>query len=355
MHCPALRELPPAPPDKTGWPWTEESALLPDKIPDGSLWPKVSIVTPSYNQGQFIEETIRSVLLQGYPNLEYIIIDGGSTDQSVDVIRKYEPWLARWVSEPDEGQADAINKGWALACGEALTWLNSDDLLLPGSIGIAAKGLLAGLLTDLVYGDVCYIDALSRSIGQRAGQEFDLDYVLSNWENVTPQPGFLMRGQVVEEIGYLDCGLRFAMDFEYWLRLAVSGGRLRYLAQPLAAARLHSEAKTSQSQLQAAREQIEICHRILDSRALHRTIAPSEVQIRGAAFYCAARWAYLAGHAPEARKYARRALAYSSRRRGLALALWLLSLTGSRILRWVRDLWRGRHRQVRALLWQRED
>src|SRR5215475_12968937 len=98
MQCPTLAELPSPPPHKTGWPWTVETPQLPPTRPDGSLWPSVSIVTPSYNQGAFIEETVRSVLLQGYPRLEYIVIDGGSTDQTVNVIRRYERWLTYWVS-----------------------------------------------------------------------------------------------------------------------------------------------------------------------------------------------------------------------------------------------------------------
>jgi len=130
MHSPSLNELPKPPKWKTGWPWTEESKQLPDKLPDGSDWPKISIVTPNYNYGHFIEETIRSVLLQGYPNLDYIIVDGGSTDNSVEIIKKYEPWLTYWVSETDKGQVDAINKGFTKATGEIYAWLNSDDLLL---------------------------------------------------------------------------------------------------------------------------------------------------------------------------------------------------------------------------------
>src|SRR5205085_6663873 len=126
MRCPSLNDLPASPPGKTGWPWTEESIRLPNTMLDGSAWPKISIVTPSYNQGQFIEETIRSVLLQGYSNLEYIIMDGGSTDNTLSILRKYEHAIDFWTSERDKGQAAAINKGFAVASGEILAWLNSD-------------------------------------------------------------------------------------------------------------------------------------------------------------------------------------------------------------------------------------
>jgi glycosyltransferase involved in cell wall biosynthesis len=142
--CPSLTELPTPPAGKNGWPWTEEAAQLPETMPDGPPWPKISIVTPSYNQGQFIEETIRSVLLQGYTNLEYIVMDGGSTDNSVDVIRKYESWITFWESTPDRGQAHAINKGLAHATGEWFNWINSDDILLPNGLGTLAKVLEVG-------------------------------------------------------------------------------------------------------------------------------------------------------------------------------------------------------------------
>src|SRR5262245_21335405 len=141
MQCPRLDQLPPPPAGRSGWPWTEATPRLPATLPDGAAWPRITIVTPSYNQAPFLEETIRSVLLQGYPNLEYIIIDGGSSDGSVELMRRYEPWLAYWVSEPDGGQSEAINKGWCSATGTVTTWLSSDDIYTPGALKAVAEGM----------------------------------------------------------------------------------------------------------------------------------------------------------------------------------------------------------------------
>ena len=131
---PTLPQLPSPPAGRTGWPWTEESPQVPEIMPNGQPWPRISIVTPSYNQGEFIEETIRSVLLQSYPNLEYIILDGGSTDATVEIIKKYERYLSYWASEPDGGQAAAINAGLGRITGEWFNWLNSDDILMPRAL-----------------------------------------------------------------------------------------------------------------------------------------------------------------------------------------------------------------------------
>jgi len=144
MRCPSLAELPPPPPGRTGWPWTEDSERPPDPPAAGAEWPRVSIVTPSFNQGLFLEETIRSVLLQGYPNLEYIVIDGGSDDESVEIIQKYASFLRHWCSEPDRGQYHAINKGLAHCTGEIFNWINSDDLYYPGALTAVAREWMLG-------------------------------------------------------------------------------------------------------------------------------------------------------------------------------------------------------------------
>src|SRR6476620_4831321 len=114
MRCPELQDLPPPPHGRTGWPWTQGSESLPATTPDGGGWPCISVVTPSYNQGRYLEGTLRSVLLQGYPNLEYFVLDGGSTDASIDIIKKYAPWITHWVSAKDGGQSAAINTGLRL-------------------------------------------------------------------------------------------------------------------------------------------------------------------------------------------------------------------------------------------------
>jgi glycosyltransferase involved in cell wall biosynthesis len=254
MNCPSLNDLPISP-CKTGWPWTEETPPLPPTMPDGSPWPKISIVTPSFNQGQFIEETIRSVLLQGYPNLEYIIIDGGSTDGSVEIIKKYEPWLAYWVSEKDNGQSEAINKGFKKAHGEIIAWLNSDDLLMPRAIQTAAQYFLNNPQVDLLYGSARILGDGERELGTWRSRDFDFRALL--YEDFICQPASFFRSRAFTMVGGLRTDLHYAFDYDLWLRIAVDHA-IRRVEPILGCDRKQRNAKTMVSTDRLVAERIKV-------------------------------------------------------------------------------------------------
>jgi len=218
VRYPALSVLPQPPQGKTGWPWTEESPALPNTVPGGASWPKVSIVTPSLNQGQFIEETIRSVLLQGYPNLEYLVIDGGSTDGSLEIIHRYEPWLSSWVSEPDRGQSDAINKGFSKSSGEIMAWLNSDDTYAPKALATAARYFLENPACNMLYGEAWHTDEGGRRLRpcRTVINPIPKRHIL----NIDPivQPATFWRRGLWLEIGELDTSLIWGFDWDFFIR-----------------------------------------------------------------------------------------------------------------------------------------
>ena len=217
-----LQQLPPPPQDIIGWPWTEANLENPIALPDGTPWPRISIVTPSFNQAAYLEETIRSVLLQGYPNLEYIVMDGGSTDGSIDIIKKYAPWLANWVSEPDKGQSDAINKGWARANGHLLAWLNSDDYYTPGALFQAAQAFNdAGPQAGLAYGMAHWLEEPNKQITRQVGRPFDLEEILTQARSAVAQPSAFARATVVQKIGGPVQDLHYSMDWDLWNRIAM--------------------------------------------------------------------------------------------------------------------------------------
>ncbi len=251
MQCPTLQELPPPPEGKSGWPWTEESPRLPERQPNGQPWPKVSIVTPSYNQADFIEETIRSMLLQGYPNLEYIIIDGNSSDGSVDIIRKYEPWLSYWVSEPDRGQTHAVNKGFARGTGEILAWLNSDDTYEPGAIAAVAQRMSSDPSVDVLYGNVKITDEIGTTLTEVRSVPFHPRAFLYETVHIVAQSAVFWRRQLQLNVGNVNENLHYSMDRELLIRFMENGAKFSFLRQVLGTYRCHRQAKTSSDRSRA--------------------------------------------------------------------------------------------------------
>jgi glycosyltransferase involved in cell wall biosynthesis len=204
--------------------------------------PKISVITPSFNQGEFIEETIKSVLSQGYPSLEYIVIDGGSTDNSVEVITKYENSLSYWVSEKDKGFGDAINKGFSRATGDILCWLNSDDLFLPGALLAVGKYFEKNKDTGLIFGDRHIIDTKSNLMYKR-----DYFFYFPNqlkFGKALPQECTFWRREVLLRAGPLDEQLKFAIDFDLWCRISMIS-TIRHIPLYLGAFREQPLSKSS--------------------------------------------------------------------------------------------------------------
>src|SRR5262245_2312600 len=213
-------------------------------MPDGGPWPRISIITPSYNQGLFIEETIRSVLLQGYPNYEYIVLDGGSTDGSQEIIAKYDNWLSYWVSEPDQGQAHAINKGLQRITGDVWNFVNSDDVLCSDafkSVGVAHSSAPHSILVGDVeeFWDSASVGTLFRQRGISFRNLVEFWYGRARWY----QPGIFSPVSMLRCVGSLDEKLEYALDYDFFCRIT-SKEQCMYLNRVLAKARLHAASKS---------------------------------------------------------------------------------------------------------------
>jgi glycosyltransferase involved in cell wall biosynthesis len=273
LRCPTPKDLPSAPADKVGWPWTEQSEILPDTAPDGRQWPKVSIVTPTYNQGRFIEEAIRSVLLQGYPDLEYIIIDGGSTDETVGIIKKYEPWLTYWESEPDRGQSHAINKGLEKSTGKFFNWHNSDDVLVPNSLAAMVSAMVKYPQAAYVHGHRIFIDDKGKVRGgNKHGYNNEISFSPELAASVSAlktgsQPTCLMDRELVIRAGRVDESLHYIMDIDLLLRIALIKKPV-YINSILAYVRIHPDTKSLQWNSQRARERIYVANKIFSRNDL---------------------------------------------------------------------------------------
>ena len=270
-----------------------------------SEWPLVSIVTPSLNQSRFIRETIDSILLQDYPNIEYWVIDGGSDDGTVNILESYGDQIF-WVSETDSGQSQAVNKGWKFSHGEILGWVNADDLLQPLAIRHAVEVLLANPSLSAVYGNTDYISDDGRLIESYPVRAFDYDALVSETENYIPQPSVFMRRDVLEKVGFLNENLHYVMDFDLWLRLGLIT-TMEYIPKDMAALRLHAAAKTVKAVSEFAHELSFIYRVLLSNPALPLSLRKRQKAIMHVAYIHSASFCFWGGQTKNALRYLQKA------------------------------------------------
>lgn len=276
-----LETLPSPPLNKLGWPWTEQTGVNPGLFKDKQNYPRISIITPSFNQGHFIEETIRSVLLQNYPNLEYIIIDGGSTDSTVEIIKQYESQITYWTSEPDRGQTHAINKGIARATGDILAYLNSDDYYLPGTLFRVAEYFCQFPQTDLLHGRCRYVNEQGEKIGEQFGNIQSFEEIVDLWgvwwqRRQFVQPEVFWSRRIADQIGQFREDLHYVMDYEYWCRILQADGVVGRLDSEFTCFRFTALQKSSHSEA-VAEELLTVVQRWLWS---YQTALPLQDRLR---------------------------------------------------------------------------
>ena len=243
--------------------------------------PRISIITPSFNQAHFLTRTIESVLSQDYPDLEYIIIDGGSTDGSQEIIQQYASRLTYWESAPDKGQTDAINKGFAQASGKYLAWLNSDDVYHPGALAEAVTFLENHEDFGMVYGDCDFIDGQDRKIGMFPAAQTDYRRLRRGYVHI-PQQASFFKADLWHKVGPLDASFYFAMDYDLWVRLAAQAPLLYLPGHVWASFRLHGDAKTIAADARCWPEMLRVHYRegghwlspIVIKYGLRRLLAP---------------------------------------------------------------------------------
>lgn len=263
--------------------------------------PSLTIITPSYNQAEFLEYAIRSVLAQDVPDLEYFIVDGGSTDGSVEIIQKYADHLAWWVSESDSGQAEAINKGFARAQGEFVAWLNSDDMYAPGMLKQALAVLRAHPEVGLVFGNAVSIDEHGLPLNEATFGDWSLKDLMAF--NIIWQPAVVFRKSVLEQAGYLNPEYHYMLDHHLWLRMACHT-RLKYVPHLWAFARHHTSAKNVAQPEGFGREALEVLDWMKTQPEMRAILERDPTPIRAGAYRFNARYLLDGGQAwPALRSY----------------------------------------------------
>jgi len=275
--------------------------------------PLVSIVTPSYNQAAYLEATIRSVLEQDYEPIEYVVVDDGSTDGSVEIVQRYEGRLTAAIRQENAGQVAALNRGFARTSGAYMGYLNSDDTLLPGAVARMAAELEADPSLLLVYGDALYTDEHGRQTGYLPAREFDVPAMVRACDNHVVQPSTLWRREAWERFGPLNEDGWYFFDFEFFLRFPPE--RVKRIPEPLSTYRIHSEAKsTGAAGTRLARDHARLAETFFAGDALPEAARPVARQGRASAYLLGAEFAYDALDLPLARRYALTGLRLDPRR-----------------------------------------
>jgi len=263
--------------------------------------PLVSIVIPSFNQDRFIQNAADSVLAQDYLHLELIVIDGGSTDKTVDVLRQYGDRV-RWLSEPDRGQAHAVNKGWRMARGGILGWLNSDDTYRPGAIRAIVDAFQFHPEAGGIYGDCDYISAAGEFLEKYETGPFDFETFFRTSRSPIPQPAMFIRRTVYEHVGPVNEDLRLAMDWEYWLRVGMQYP-IFYLPQALATFRVHGSSKSATESLRFGEETTRVYRKMFADSTLPPHLRRYEKEAMNSVLLQAAKYAFDGAQLREARHY----------------------------------------------------
>jgi len=265
----------------------------------------VSIITPSFNQADYLEQTLRSVLEQNYPNIEYIVIDGSSTDGSEEIIRKHADSLAYWISEKDSGQAEAINKGFTRARGEIVAWLNSDDYYLPDAISSAVKVFEENPDVLLIYGDMLAVNEHGQTTNILKYRQLSLEDLLCF--QIIGQPSVFFRREVLSKTGPLDTTFHFLLDHHLWIRIA-RHGKILHVPQTLSAARYHPAAKNRAKAAEFGRDAFRILDWAKGQPELAETVSRVARRARASAHRVDARYLLDGGHPGPALKAWMRAL-----------------------------------------------